>query len=274
VLSAIVGLLEDTLMKLCRRIINGTLHSIFGLVVVAMSGLPAHAEPILLAQLYHSETLNHDDDQYLLFGINIATVGSNAQMSRNPTTSADVGKTFPADAATVAMFHDRLAGPTAGGQVISALSYFGMVSPDSVGIGHFFSGPYTMGEFPTVPVPENQFIMKEFIPEPAFKGYYRITGVTQTIDAASIDPVPFFPTRSLYWGAQTIRFFGERIPEPSTCLLVGICLAMLASRRPPNSSRERTIHRLLEDTLMNSCCRICIATVLLLVTASTIHFVS
>jgi hypothetical protein len=223
-------------MKLCRRIINGTIHSILGLVVVAMSGLPAHAEPILLAQLYHSETLNHDDGQYFIFGINIATVGSRAEMFRNPTTSADVGQTFHADAATVAMFHDRLAGPTAGGQIISALSYFGLASP-IVSIGDFFSGPYTMGEFPNVPVPENQFIMKEFIPEPAFHGYYRITGVTQTIDAVRAEPVPLQPTRTLYWGAQTIRIFGERIPEPSTCLLAGICLAMLASRRPPNSSR-------------------------------------
>jgi hypothetical protein len=192
------------------------------IAIAFCSSVTCFAEPILLAQMYHSETQGEDNGHRFNFLFMIATVESSAEISRMPT-SADVGQTFPADAATVAMFHDP------GGQIISAFGPPGMVTPSGIGIGDFFNGPFTSGEFPTVPVPENRLIMKEFISEPAFRGYYRITGVDQTIDGLSIEPQN--ATRSLYWGAQTIRIFGERIPEPTSLLLIMSGLVGLAWRQ-------------------------------------------
>ena len=222
-------------MNSCRRIINGTLPPILGLVLVTLLGVPADAET-LLAQFYHSH-LRSDDVGTVFFNFLWRVSASperKAEISRMPT-SADVGQTFPADAATVAMFHEMLAGPSPGGGIVSS---FAPLMFREAGVGDFFDGPF-MGEFPTEPVPENILIMKEFIAEPGFQGYYRITGVHQTIEAASAEPIPGFPPeRRLYWGAQTIRIYGERIPEPSTCLLVGICLAMLPSRRRGTNNRS------------------------------------
>jgi hypothetical protein len=191
------------------------------------------AEPILLAQLYHSRTQGEDNGHQFNFIFNVAaSFERQARISRMPT-SADVGQTFPADPSIVSMFHDLLAGPSPGGGVTSAFGPPGMVM--QAGVDEFFNGPF-MSEFPTIHVPEQRFIMKAFVPQlgPVFTGY-RITGIDQTINGVSIEPQN--PSRSLYWGAQTIRIFGAEIPEPSTSLLLTCALVGLA----------RSQHRLLRS---------------------------
>jgi hypothetical protein len=177
--------------------------------------------------MYHSRTQGENNGHTFNFLFRIATVGRKAEISRMPT-SADVGKTFPADAATVAMFHDLITGPFPGGEITSAFGPPGMVTPSGIGMGDFFMGPFTGGEFPTMPVPDNQLIMKEYISESAFRGYYRITGVEQTIEGMNVEPQN--ATRSLYWGAQTIRIFGERIPEPTSFVLITLLIVGLTWR--------------------------------------------
>jgi hypothetical protein len=167
--------------------------------------------------MYHSATQNENNGHRFSFLFRLATVGKRAEISHMPT-SADVGQTFPADPATVAMFHDLILGPFSGGEIISAFGPPGMRTPSGVGMGDFFSGPQTMGEFPIVPVPDNRLVMKAFLPATQWLGY-RITGVEQTIDGLSAERDPLNASRTDYWGAQTIRIFGEQIPEPTSLVL-------------------------------------------------------
>jgi hypothetical protein len=199
---------------------------------VVASRVPAHcfAEPILLAQMYHSRTQPESNGRQFNFLFRLATVGKRAEMSRMPTTSADVGQTFPADPATVAMFHDLILGPSPGGEILSDFGIPGMSTPSGIGMGDFFGGPFNMGEFPSVPVPDNRLVMKAFLPATQWLGY-RISGVEQTIEGLSAELIPFQPTRTLYWGAQTIRIFGERIPEPTSLLLAALLVVGLTWRQ-------------------------------------------
>jgi hypothetical protein len=188
--------------------------------------------------MYHSRTQGENNGHTFNFLFRIATVGKRAEISHMPT-SADVGKTFPADSATVSMFHDLILGPFSGGEITSAFGPPGMVTPSGIGMGDFFSGPFNMGEFPTIPVPDNRLVMKAFLPAPQWLGY-RISGVEQTIDGLSVEPQN--ATRSLYWGAQTIRIFGERIPEPTSLQLIALLVVGLTWRQD-RFLRSRWGHR-------------------------------
>jgi hypothetical protein len=187
----------------------------------------SRAEPILLAQQYHSAAPPDNPGETMQFSfITYGGPGDEIRLSTTPTL-ADVGKTFVPDPATLARFAEVLTTST-GGRVID--NGFGIGSPRHASVDEFFDGPF-MGEFPPTHSPDNQaFIMKAFVPQLGrnFSGY-RITQIEQTIDGLSIIQVN--PTTSLYWGAQTIRIFGEQIPEPTTTLLVFQLLVCLAWRQ-------------------------------------------
>jgi hypothetical protein len=159
--------------------------------------------------------------------------GDEVRLSRIPTI-ADIGQTFAADPALLARFNDVLT-TSAGARSID--SGFGIAIPRHAGVSEFFDGPF-MGEFPPTHSPDNDtFIMKAFVPQLGlnFSGY-RITRLDQTIDGMSIQQTN--PTTFSYWGAHTIRIFGERIPEPAAVFLVaqavvGFAWKSLLARRAP-----------------------------------------
>jgi hypothetical protein len=208
------------LIKCCRRVFVATfLHVILGST--------SHAEPILLAQLYHSAAPSDNPGETMQFSfVTYGGPGDEIRLSTTPTL-ADIGKTFVPDPSTLARFAEVLTTST-GGRVID--SGFGIVTPRHASVDEFFDGPF-MGEIPPTHSPDTEaFIMNAYVPQLGrnFSGY-RITQIEQTINGMSI--IPANPTTSQYWGAQTIHIFGEQIPEPSTCVLVGIYLAMPSRRR-------------------------------------------
>jgi hypothetical protein len=98
-----------------------------------------------------------------------------------------------------------------------------------------------MGEFPSTPIPEtNLVVMKAFVPQvgPNFSGY-RITGVEQTIDGMSVRQLN--PSTFLYWGAKTIRIFGEQIPEPATWMVLAAGLPILFAH--PNRTSSSLVQK-------------------------------
>jgi hypothetical protein len=188
----------------------------------------SQAAPILLAELYHSQASPDTAGETFIFRFHTGTsFEDQVELSRTPTP-ADIGRTFPAEPATLAEF-DRIL--TSGDHQID--SGFGTFqSPRQATANQFFDGSF-MGEIPPVHSPENsRFIMNAYVPQlgPGFSGY-RITVLEQVINGMSIEQRT--PTTFLYWGAHTIRISGERIPEPKMSLLVAqglICLTWRQKR--------------------------------------------
>jgi hypothetical protein len=193
---------------------------LIGTAAVFVFSCFARAEPILLAQLYHAHS--QPDTAGEMFNFRFHTAASSllqAEISRKPTT-ADIGQTFAADPATVSNFDRILTDPSFPRIVDSGLGIAPL--PREALVQEFFDGPF-MDDFPSMPIPESfQFIMKAFVPQlgPNFSGYH-IRAVHQTIEGMTIRQVN--PTTFLYWGAQTIRIFGEQIPEPATWLITVTC---------------------------------------------------
>jgi hypothetical protein len=150
-----------------------------------------------------------------------------AQLSTIPTM-ADIGRTFTADPTTVTKFNQVLTSPG----TVDITSTLGAGLFREFVAQEFFTGPF-MGEFPSMPIPETlQIVMKAFVPQlgPNFAGY-RITGVEQTIEGMSARQI--LPSVFIYWGAKTIRIFGERVPEPASWLVAATSLLILSGRRKP-----------------------------------------
>jgi hypothetical protein len=146
-----------------------------------------------------------------------------ARLSTIPTMD-DIGRTFAADPVTVAMFDDVL---TDSPGTVGITSHFGVSGLFREAIAQEFFTGELMGEIPPVHSPDNPaFILKAFVPQlgPNFFGY-RITGVDQTINGMLADEIN--PLTVNYWGAQTIRIFGERIPEPATAMLVIMSMGII-----------------------------------------------
>lgn len=136
----------------------------------------SQAEPILLAQFYHSQTQPDTVNEVFYFSYRAGASSENSALLSRMPTMADIGRTFAGDPATVADFDQVF---TSGGTV-GINSSFGMMFREFVA-QDFFTGPF-MGEFPNMPVPEStDVVMKAFVPQlgPNFQGY-RITGVDQT----------------------------------------------------------------------------------------------
>jgi hypothetical protein len=194
-----------------------------GAAGVICSATVSQGAPILLAELYHSLAAPDSAGE----SFNFSSFEDQVELSRRPT-SADVGQAFPADPVTLAKF-DRIL--TSGNNQLD--SGFGIYQPPRQAVtDEFFNGPF-MGEIPTVHSPDiSLFIMNAYVPQlgPGFSGY-RITGLDQVINGISIEQLN--PSTFLYWGAHTIRIFGEQIPEPAMSLLVAqalVCLAWLQKR--------------------------------------------
>ena len=67
--------------------------------------------------------------------------------------------------------------------------------------------------------------MTLFVPNPSS---YQVRSIERTINNVVLQWVPSGEGKYFHIGGkQTILLYGEQIPEPSTFLLVGICLAML-----------------------------------------------
>jgi hypothetical protein len=199
---------------------------------VSIGASMSHAESILLAQFYHSRSQPDTANEIFNFSYEAgASVENNARLDAFPTM-ADVGRTFAADPATVEDFQEVF---TSSG-TIDIVSSFGISGMFMEFIAQeFFTGPF-MGEFPSMPTLEtNNVVMKAFIPQlgPNFSGYH-ITGVEQTIEGLSVRER--FPGEFVYWGAQTIRIFGEQIPEPASWLVATSCLPILCYCRSRKSS--------------------------------------
>jgi hypothetical protein len=184
----------------------------------------SQAESILLAELYHSQATPDTAGETFNFRFHTGlSFEDQVELARTPTP-ADVGETFAADSVTLAKF-DRILTSCCGG-VDSGFGTF-QPTPRSADANEFFNGPF-MGEIPPVHSPSNQlFILKAYVPQlgPGFSGY-RITALEQTINGMSSEQLN--PTTFLYWGAHTIRIFGEPIPEPRTLIAVVEALICLA----------------------------------------------
>jgi hypothetical protein len=180
-------------------------------------------EPVQLGQLYHSGTWFDDEpSQPFRFSFTVYLgPGQPVELLRMPTI-ADVGQTFAADPITLTKFNTVLTD-----DVISHTfdSGFGQPVPFHAQVDEFFDGPF-MGEIPPTHSPDNPaIVMKAFVPQlgPNFSGY-AITRVDQTIHGFNIDQPGGPNTFYRYWGAQTVRIYGERIPEPDIYLLVALGL--------------------------------------------------
>jgi hypothetical protein len=208
---------------------SNLVKAVLSVVIVHLSvGLGiSRAESILLAQLYNSHGWTDDPGETIrLSFVTYAGPGDEIRLSTTPTL-ADIGKTYIPDAATLGRFAEVLTTSTGGRSIDSGI---GVGSPRHASVDEFFDGPF-MGEFPTTHSRDNlAFIMKAFVPQLGrnFSGY-RITHIDQTINGISMEQLN--STTVLYWGAQTIRIFGEQIPEPVTAFFVAQSLVLLAGRQ-------------------------------------------
>lgn len=181
-----------------------------GILLTITGSSSSKAEPIVLAHLYHSATwVDEEAGQPFRFFFHTALNFENqAELSTFPTP-ADIGQTFAADSMTVANFDNILTGPIPA----SIDSGFGQAVPFHEQVATFFDGPF-MGDIPTTHSPNNPaIVMKAFVPKLGtnFSGYF-ITGVDQTIHGFSVDQPSGPNTFYRYWGAHTIRIFGEAVP--------------------------------------------------------------
>jgi hypothetical protein len=200
------------------RCIKTVILCVAPVVVIGAPGI-SRAEPILLAQLYHSRSQPHSPRETFNFIFDVAGEPEGAaglvRLANMPTV-ADIGRTFAADDFTVRRFNAAL---TRSG-LVSMQSSFGVVGTTREVYAHeFFRGPF-MGDIPSSHSPTTTtLVMKAFVPQlgPNFWGY-RITGVNQTIHGFSAEQLN--STTVMYWGAQSIHILGEPIPEPTMWFFV------------------------------------------------------
>jgi hypothetical protein len=183
----------------------------------------AQAELILLAELYNSRTtVDESSTDRFIFAFHTGTSFENqVRFSRIPVP-ADIGQTFPADPGTVAHISSIM---TDGDHTINIIFAETHGAVRQVFTDEFFNGPY-MGDIPTMHSPDNPaLVMNAYVPKlgPGFSGYL-ISEVDMTIHGFGIDQPNGPGTFFRYWGAQQYRFFGERVPEPTSSILVGVAL--------------------------------------------------
>jgi hypothetical protein len=132
-------------------------------------------------------------------------------------TQSDVGKTFSAPFNLLPIYAERLTSPA---------TIFVQINCCGGGSRDFFSPPL-LNTGTTIPDP---VLITRVAPNlgPNLVGY-RVTDVTQTIDEITITQVS--GDRYNRHGTHTIRIWGDRIPEPTSSLLLVFACIFLGSLR-------------------------------------------
>lgn len=133
-----------------------------------------------------------------------------------PATTSGVGQTFDVPAHLLNDFNVVLTSSATIGLTTQIAQ-----SPHTIHSGNFTEG--TMIDVPSV---------KRFVPVLGENlSGYRVTNITQTIDAFTVTPLPS-PRYDRIHGENTIRIFGYAVPEPSAIVLfaAGILIVRASSR--------------------------------------------
>jgi hypothetical protein len=194
------------------------------LLFCALASLPrlAYANPIAIAAAPMNFGLGSggpgvQPDLVGSFFLEVATApGKSVRLFEVPVTSADVGTTFHVTAATDSDFNDAAASLTNG---IDAFHGYGLQFAD----GFWGTQSVTEGElfhnnldFPS--------------PNPDLQGF-RLTRISARLDTLHVSATP--TTRDVSF-TGVLSFDGSPsspVPEPSTLVLVGMPVALAASRR-------------------------------------------
>jgi hypothetical protein len=201
------------------------------LVSVLILATPAAAAPQLLLELHWEQAINSRVPDRAQLGINARLPFTDPVFQAYLSdwrTPQDVGQTFSAMPGHADKFQTVFSHPTGHWWIAAAHEYF-TSSPD-----YTVDNIWNMPRLANVERPTDVTAITH-VPRRGFGlNGYMLTDVTQTVDrfvATRLYPggVPC----QLCWAvdqAQTIRFYGEAIPEPTSILLLAHVLVCCAAR--------------------------------------------
>lgn len=210
--------------------------SIFAATIAINPCGVAHAEPILLAEWTRDQPATFVDWRQptlpstvpftftsLLYTSPSVFIGGDWTQQIG---HASVGATFEAPPAIVNLLDDTFLG--------SGVRFGG-------GVGNFNSFINDLSNW-LIPPGGNSSIgfYTQHVPQ---LHDYRVGRLTRTIDSVILEWVPNATGRAYYLGGQqTVRLYGQLIPEPGSIALGLVALMFISAIRPTNRSRLHTVH--------------------------------